>query len=176
MSEGCISPRPSYARERRATYVLRDRPGAASVCTWCTLTYTTFQSQASRVGLVGGSLFGGTYKPQRPPAQPYVRPRGHAGPQIYTVLTLGGVVNHGWREDGTGSRVRCQQLPRRQPSEGHMPHAPPNLAYPFRSGLGELVLTPMTTLNSQVSTYLAPICGSSEIQLRQVPSGGPTPY
>ena len=50
------------------------------------------------------------------------------------------------------------------------------VAYPFRSGLGELELTPMTTLNSQVSTYLAPICGSSEIRLRQVPSGGPTPY
>ena len=50
------------------------------------------------------------------------------------------------------------------------------IAYPFRSGLGELELTPMTTLNSQVSTYLAPICGSSEIQLSQVPLGGPTPY
>ena len=56
-----------------------------------------------------------------------------------------------------------------------MPHAPPNLAYPFRSGLGELVLTPMTTLNSQVSTYLAPICGSLEIRLDHVLFGGTYP-
>ena len=35
-----------------------------------------------------------------------------------------------------------QKLPRRQSSVGHMPHAPPKIAYPFRLGLGVLVQTP----------------------------------
>ena len=55
----------------------------------------------------------------------------------------------------------------------HMPH--PNIAYPYRLGLGVLEQPP-DDIHSQVSTYLASICGASEIQLSQVPSGGPTPY
>ena len=46
-----------------------------------------------------------------------------------------------------------------------MPHAPPKIAYPFCLGLGVLV-HPSDDINSQVSTYLAPICGPSESAFR----------